>query len=315
MAPRFQIEEVAVRDDVYLKTAIFGPSGSGKTFGGLIIATGMAKAFEKKKGKKPKILLADTEKGRGKYYSDEFEYSYCRFDAPYNPEAFIELINYAVDEGYDILIIDSASHEWDGEGGCLELQQRAGGTYQSWAKVTPRHNAFIEAIAYSPIHIIATMRGKDQYEVEKDDRGKTTVKKLGVGAKQRDGFEYDFTCSFMLDQKTHTVSVEKDTTHCFDNRGAFVLTEKDGEKMMEWATSGNGKTPEVRRIEAGKPELDLTDLKKEIVDLCVKLGGQKNEALMAELKKVVPNGNPNSIRSVDKAKALRDVLRGMKPND
>lgn len=313
--PRFQIEEVAVRDDVWLKTAIFGPSGAGKTYSGLTIAKGMATAFEKKKGRKARILLADTEKGRGKYYSDEFEYSYVRFDAPYNPEAFIELINYAVDQGYDILIIDSASHEWNGEGGCLELQQRAGGTYQSWAKVTPRHNAFIESIAYSPIHIIATMRGKDQYEIEKDDRGKTTVKKLGVGATQRDGFEYDFTCSFMLDQKTHTVSVEKDTTHCFDNRGAFILTEKDGEKMMEWATSGSGKMPEVKRVEAVTPEVDLADIKKEIVALCVSLGGTKNEALMTELKKVVPNGNPNSIRSVDKAKGLLETLKAMKTDE
>lgn len=307
--PRFQIEEVAVRDDVWLKTAIFGPSGAGKTYSGLTIAKGMAAAFEKKKGRKARILLADTEKGRGKYYSDEFEYSYVRFDAPYNPEAFIELINYAVDQGYDILIIDSASHEWNGEGGCLELQQRAGGTYQSWAKVTPRHNAFIESIAYSPIHIIATMRGKDQYEIEKDDRGKTTVKKLGVGATQRDGFEYDFTCSFMLDQKTHTVSVEKDTTHCFDSRGAFILTEKDGEKMMEWATSGSGKMPEVKRVEAVTPEVDLNDLKKEIIKVCVEKNGQKNEKLMSILKEYVPSGNPNAIKSTSKAKELLDRIR------
>lgn len=310
--PRFQIEEVASRDDAYLKIAEIGPSGGGKTYSALVLATGMAKALEKKHGRKAKILLADTEKGRGKYYADEFEYAYCRFDAPYNPEAFIELINYAVDQGYDILIIDSSSHEWDGEGGCLELQQKAGGTYQAWGKVTPRHNAFIEAIAYSPIHIICTMRGKDQYEVEKDDRGKTTVKKLGLGAKQRDGFEYDFTCSFMLDQKTHTVDVEKDTTHVFDNRTSFILTEKDGEKLMEWAKSGNGKTPEVRKIEAVAPEVDLSEIKKEIVNLCVELGGQKNDNLMAALKAVVPNGNPNSIKSVDKAKGLLKTLKEMK---
>lgn len=310
--PRFQIQENVSRDDVYVKLAVMGPSGAGKTYSSLILTRGMTKAFQKKHGRKPKILLADTEKGRGKYYADEFEYSYCRFDAPYNPEAFIELINYAVDQGFDILIIDSSSHEWDGEGGCLELQRRAGGTYQAWGKVTPRHNAFIESIAYSPIHIICTMRGKDQYEVEKDNEGKTTVKKLGVGARQRDGFEYDFTCSFMLDQKTHTVDVEKDTTHVFDNRGSFILTEKDGEKIMEWASSGNGKTPEVRRIEAVDPGPDINDLKKEIVSLCVELGGQKNEKLMTALKAVVPNGNPNSIKSVEKAKGLLETLKAMK---
>ena len=222
---------------------------------------------------------------------------------------YLELIDFAVKEGYDILIIDSSSHEWEGKGGCLELQQQAGGTYQSWAKVTPRHNKFINAIADSPIHIIATMRGKDQYEVEKDDRGKTTVKKLGLGAKQRDGFEYDFTCSFMLDQKTHTVDVEKDTTHVFDNRASFILTEKDGEKLMEWATSGNGKTPEVRKIEAVTPEVDLNDLKKEIIKVCVEKNGQKNEKLMSILKEYVPSGNPNAIKSVNKAKELLDRIR------
>lgn len=310
--PRFQIEEVASRDDVFLKIAPMGPSGGGKTYTSLVLATGMAKVIQKKKGREAKILLADTEKGRGKYYADEFHFSYVRFDAPYNPEAFIELINYAVEQGYDILIIDSSSHEWDGEGGCLELQQKAGGTYQAWGKVTPRHNKFIEAIAYSPIHIIATMRGKDQYEVEKDERGKTNVKKLGLGARQRDGFEYDFTVSFMLDQKTHTVDIEKDTTHVFDNRASFIITEKDGEKLMEWATSGNGQTPEIRKIEPAQIEEDINDIKKEIVSLCVKLGGQKNETLMTELKKVVPNGNPNSIKSVEKAKGLLETLRAMK---
>ena len=313
---RFQIEEVAVRDDVWLKTAIFGPSGAGKTYSALTIATGMANAFEKKKGRKAKILLADTEKGRGKYYSDEFGYSYVRFDAPYNPEAFIELINYAVDQGYDILIIDSASHEWNGEGGCLELQQKAGGTYQAWAKVTPRHNAFIEAIAYSPIHIIATMRGKDQYEVEKDDRGKTTVKKLGVGATQRDGFEYDFTCSFMLDQKSHTVSVEKDTTHCFDSRGAFILTEKDGEKMMEWATSGSGKSPEVRRIQPEDISSDdsLMSIKKEIASICNDLVKSKKitaAKLKTFLKEQTGVDMPNLIEDLGVAQKCLDLLKGM----
>ena len=116
------------------------------------------------------------------------------------------------------------------KGGCLELQQQAGGTYQAWGKVTPRHNKFIEAIADSPIHLIATMRGKDQYELEKDEKGKTSVKKLGVGAKQRDGFEYEFTCTFLIDQKTHMAEVQKDNTHIFENETATLLNESYGEK-------------------------------------------------------------------------------------
>ena len=77
-------------------------------------------------------------------------------------------------------------------------------------KVSPRHDKFINTLANSSIHIIATMRGKDQYEIEKDDRGKTSVKKLGVGAKQRDGFEYEFTVTFSLDTATHMATIQKD---------------------------------------------------------------------------------------------------------
>ena len=64
------------------------------------------------------------------------------------------------------------------------------------------------------------MRGKDQYEMSKDDRGKTSVQKIGVGAKQREGFEYEFTCTFLIDQKTSMAEVQKDNTHIFENEGA-----------------------------------------------------------------------------------------------
>lgn len=178
----FQVKK-AKREKIYTKIALMAPSGGGKTYGSLRLATGMAEEIEKETGKKARILLANTEQKRGYYYANEFDYDIVDVEAPHNPEKYVELIDFAVAEGYDILIIDSSSHEWEGKGGCLELQQQAGGTYQAWSKVTPRHNKFINAIADSPIHIIATMRGKDQYEVSKDDRGKTSVQKLGVGAK------------------------------------------------------------------------------------------------------------------------------------
>ena len=170
----FQVKK-AKREKIYVKLALMAPSGGGKTYGGLRLASGMAEEIKKETGKDAKILLANTEQKRGYYYANEFDYDIVDIEPPHNPEKYVELIDFAVSEGYDILIIDSSSHEWEGKGGCLELQQQAGGTYQAWGKITPRHNRFIDAIADSPIHIIATMRGKDQYEVNKDDRGKTSV--------------------------------------------------------------------------------------------------------------------------------------------
>ena len=182
-------------------------------------------------------------------------------------------------------------------------------------KVTPRHNKFINAIADSPIHIIATMRGKDQYETLRDERtNKMTVQKLGVGAKQRDGFEYEFSCSFLLDQKTNTAESQKDNTHIFESEGPVLLTEAHGRKIIQWANSGEGYTPVVRKEEDASPtseEDDLKSLKSEIVTLCVEKGGQKNEVLMKTLKSFVPSGNPNAIKSLDTAKNCLEAIKAL----
>lgn len=179
-------------------------------------------------------------------------------------------------------------------------------------KVTPRHNRFINSIADSPIHIIATMRGKDQYETSKDDRGKVTVQKLGVGAKQRDGFEYEFTCTFLLDQKTNTAEVEKDNTHLFENIGPKVLDENDGRKIYQWANSGEGYTPINRNVEAPAPAGDLDAIHTEIIALCNELGGTKNANLMATLKKYTPNGNPKAVKDPAKLAEMLEEIKGLR---
>lgn len=307
----FQVKK-AKREKIYPKIAIIAPSGGGKTYGSLRLATGMAEEIKKETGKDPKILMGNTESKRGLYYANEFNYDIVDLEPPYNPEKFVELIEFAVSEGYDILIIDSSSHEWEGKGGCLELQQQAGGTYQSWAKVTPRHQKFINAIADSPITIIATMRGKDQYEMSKDERGRASVQKLGVGAKQREGFEYEFTCTFLIDQKTNTAEVQKDNTHIFDSEGPTILTEAHGAKIIKWANSGEGYTPVVRREEpVVETEDELKIVKKQIVTRCTELGGTKNTEMMDMLKTFVPSGNPNQIRDLDKAKECLAALNAM----
>ncbi len=311
----FQVKK-AVREKIYVKIALMSPSGGGKTYSALKLATGMANKMELMTGKRPKILLGNTEAKRGYYYADEFDYDIVDIDAPHSPEKYVEFIEFAVNKGYKILIIDSSSHEWEGRGGCLELQQQAGGTYQAWGKVTPRHNKFIQAIADSPIHIIATMRGKDQYELEKDERGKTSVKKLGVGAKQRDGFEYEFTCTFLIDQKTHMAEVQKDNTHIFENQVATLLNESYGEKIAKWADIGKGYTPIVRSKDEssghGCIDGDIAAVKKEIIAVCTALGGTKNAELMTTLKAYVPSGNPNAFRDIDKAKECLVKIRGIR---
>lgn len=308
---QFKVQK-AVREKIYPKVALMSPSGGGKTYGGLRLATGIANYIKETTGKDAKILMANTEAKRGYYYANEFDYDIVDIVPPHNPEKYVELIEFAVQEGYDILLIDSASHEWEGKGGCLDLQREAGGTYQSWARVTPRHNKFINAIADSPITIIATMRGKDQYEVNKDEKGKTTVQKLGVGAKQREGFEYEFTCTFLIDQKTNCAEVQKDNTHIFEHEGPTLLTENHGYKIMQWANSGEGYTPVDRNKEDVKPEADtLSTIHADIIAECTRLGGTKNATLMTKLKEYTTNGNPKQIKDVAKATELLEELKKM----
>ena len=307
----FQVKK-AKREKIYVKLALMAPSGGGKTYGSLRLASGMADEIKKETGKDAKILLANTEQKRGYYYANEFDYDIVDIEPPHNPERYVELIDFAVSEGYDILIIDSSSHEWEGKGGCLELQQQAGGTYQAWSKITPRHNRFIDAIADSPIHIIATMRGKDQYEVNKDDRGKTSVQKLGVGAKQRDGFEYEFTCTFLIDQKTNCAEVQKDNTPIFEGEGATLLTENHGRKIIQWANSGEGYTP-VAKKDTDQPTADkLSSLKDEVIALMGKIiesGINKEDVYAVVAENNGGKKNPNSLKTEEACKKVLGQLK------
>ena len=304
----FQVKK-AKREKIFVKIALMAPSGGGKTYGSLRLATGMKEEIKKETGKDAKILMVNTELKRGYYYANEFEYDIVDLDAPYEPEKFVDVIKFAQDEGYDILILDSTSPEWDGSGGCLELQQKAGGTYQAWGKITPRHDRFIHAIADSPIHIIATMRGKDQYEMNTDEKGKKTVQKLGVGAKQRDGFEYEFTCTFLIDQKTSTSEAQKDNTHLFQSRGAILLSEQDGRDIIKWANEGEGYTPIDRNSAPQELSNDIATVKKQIVAKATELGGAKNEKVNEVAKKY---GNPNKIDDIEVAKKFLEELNNIK---
>ena len=169
-------------------------------------------------------------------------------------------------------------------------------------------------MADSPIHIIATMRGKDQYEMTKDNNGKTNVQKLGVGAKQRDGFEYDLTCTFLIDQKTSTAEVQKDNTHIFDQDGPTILSEAHGRKIIQWANSGDGYTPVVHKPEEDVVDASVDDLKAiktEIINAAKAAGGSGNETVMTTIKEYAPSGNPNAIRDINKARELLIKLQAL----
>ena len=122
-----------------LRLAVEGPAGAGKTFSSLILAKSLS----------PKIAVIDTEHGSASLYADRFDFDVVDLRPPYTPEAYIEAIKAAQQAGYGVCVIDSLSHEWTGEGGCLSIVDALGKGFAGWKNVTPRHERLINAILQS----------------------------------------------------------------------------------------------------------------------------------------------------------------------
>jgi hypothetical protein len=224
----------ATRQKVKLRMAIDGVSGSGKTFTALRMATALGK----------KIAVINTESGAVEKYLGlapdgvPFQFDVCELN-DFAPSKYTESILAAGASGYDVLIIDSLSHAWAGSGGALELKDRKGGnSFTAWKDITPMQNQMIEAVLRSPCHVIVTMRSKQEYVLEQDDRGRSTPRKMGMAPVQRAGMEYEFDIYCSIDSE-HIMRVSK--SRCPEV--ADALTVKPGAAFMEpvlkWLNDGS----------------------------------------------------------------------------
>lgn len=221
----------AKRHQVKLKVGMSGPSGYGKTYSSLLLAFGITNDWNK-------IAVIDTENNSASLYSHLGEFNILPLNEPFSPERYIEAIKICEASDIEVLIIDSLSHEWNGKGGCLEIHEQLGGRFQDWAKITPRHNAFLDAIIQSKIHIITTSRRKVDYSLDQDSSGKTKVMKLGTKEIQREGYEYELTINFEFLNDKHLVTVSKDRTGLFVGKPEFIINSFTGKKLKEWCNQG-----------------------------------------------------------------------------
>lgn len=302
----------AVREQIWVKALLGGPSGSGKSYSALLLGKGLV---SKTGGR---IAYIGTEGSRDKYYSNEFDYDLLQLEDPFTPEKYIDAIDQAIDNGYKVLIIDSISHEWKTLNDIHD--KMPGNSFTNWGKLKSRHRAFMEKILYSPIHVISTGRGKDEWVLEEKD-GKKVPKKVGMGLVADKEISFEYTISLTIQQDTHIATCDKDNTKLWDNRYE-VITEKDGVALYEWANSGEVPAimpkmvySKVENSSTAPSETSSDDalktIKSQIVAKCTELGGTKNETLMATLKEYVSSGNPNAIRSIDKAQELLEKLNNM----
>lgn len=200
----------AVRERLKARVALDGPTGSGKTWTALQWARIIA-------GENP-VGLIDTENRSAAHYSPEpgwtgdrqrpfdppYDFFHFPVGPPYEPMALVRLIEMAADDlaPDGVLIIDSLSHFWEGEGGTLDQADRAGqraqgNSFAGWKEATPMQRHMIDTIVHAPFHVIVTMRSKMEYvqETYTDSNGnrRSTIKKLGLAPVQRAGVEYEFT--------------------------------------------------------------------------------------------------------------------------
>ena len=251
----------AERKSAKLRMALTGPSGSGKTYSALLLSRGLVDSWEK-------ILLIDTENGSGHLYAALGPYHVLGLAAPFSPERYIEAIQTAIKAGFEVIIIDSLTPEWTGDGGILDVQGKLadtkyrGNSWSAWREVTPKHNALIEAMQQSPAHMIATLRVKVEY-LQSDENGKKKIQKIGTAPVQREGLEHEFDLVFDLNAE-HLAYASKDRTSLFDGQ-SLRLSEEVGQSMRKWLNpqlqvekGAEGTVSEVKRSSRKVAEKETT---------------------------------------------------------
>jgi len=260
--PTYTTFKKAVKYGGKLRMALAGPAGSGKTYSALRIATALANGG--------KIALVDTEHGSASKYADIFAFDVLELGPPFHPKRYGEAIRDASEAGYSVVILDSLSHAWNGDGGLLDIvdqiakRMKTSNTFAAWKDATPIQNRLIEDILTADLHVIATMRSKQDYIIEQDDKGRSRPRKVGMAPIQRDGFEYEFDVFGELDIDANLIITK---TRCPALEGG--LYPKPGEDvaaiLVEWLSGEPAPEPPkpLTREEALAGNGDSADEKKQ----------------------------------------------------
>lgn len=234
----------ASRKSIRPLICFYAESGCGKTFSALLLARGFA-------GPAGKIVMADSEAGRGELYADVIAggYDVLSIEEPFSPAKYADAICQIEDAGAAVGIIDSGSHEWEGVGGVLDL---AGGNEEksgkpglhNWRKPKMEHALFIQKLLRAKIPLIVCLRAKFKSRQTKDSNGKTViVKDDHVTPIQSEEFIFECTAHAEI-LPDHSIRLTK-CSHptlgeCFPKTGP--ITEDTGRKIAVWCMGAKLKT-------------------------------------------------------------------------
>lgn len=180
----------ATREQAKLRAAFIGPAGAGKTYTALAVGTNLVPGG--------RVAVIDTECGSAELYAGTFDFDTLSL-TKHSPLDYVDAIEAAEAEGYDVVIVDSLSHAWIGKDGALEQVDKAadrdprGNSFTAWRNVTPKHTKLVDKMISCKTHLIVTIRAKTEFVQEKNEKtGKTEIRKIGLAPIQRDGLEYEF---------------------------------------------------------------------------------------------------------------------------
>ncbi|QKN78667.1 AAA family ATPase [Bacillus pumilus] len=242
----FQVTD-AQRQKEKAIVGFIGPSGSGKTAGALLVAYGMMReAYPKASDEEiwSKIGVVDTEHRRAKLYANlQFDeiligsFKHIDFTPPYTTERYQMAVEAIKNAGAEVVVIDSLSHNWQGEGGIVETHgSMSGNSFQNWGKLAPETTKLIKTLTQNDVHILATLRTKTEYVVEADNNGKMAPRKVGTKPVQKDEMEYEFMLNFTIGID-HMAETSKDNTRMFEG-SSIKLNPDIGRKLYKWLELG-----------------------------------------------------------------------------
>lgn len=237
---------------------IYAESGDGKTLSALYLARGFV-------GPEGKIGMIETEAGRGEAYAKKIKGSYgvLPLTNNFSPQAYGDAIDKAEKAKLDALIIDSASHEWEGLGGVLSMASdlmAKGKKYPlTWQQPKMDHQKFFMGrLLQTPIPlVIVCMRAKHPMKETRNSKGEKVWERLDqLVPKQSEDILYEMFVHFWID-KGHRIHV----TRLSDDSLADVFHEGEmidyatGERLAAWTREHGAE--DRPHANGAKPELSL----------------------------------------------------------
>jgi len=235
----------AVKSEVKPLIGLYAESGCGKTYGALLLAKGFAEDMAG-------VAMIETESGRGEIFADDpivGGYQVWPIRDDFSPKSYEAAILAAGKAGFKVLIIDSASHEWEGAGGVLSMaaknqdEGKTGVLVWQMPKLLHQRQFMLRLLGTPVPVVIVCMRAKYPMQEVIEKGKKKWIRSETLEPKQADDILFEMLVHAWIDQQhnLHVTKCSKD-----ELRQVFVegqpITVETGQRLAEW--SKGGKKPE-----------------------------------------------------------------------